>query len=225
MYLDAANPKSYVSGSTIWSDLSNVGNNGVLMNGPSFSSENGGSIVFDGNNDYGVIYSPTFMPVGTSDFTVSVWVKLNSLPFTNPRICCQSIDSNNYFNLGTYGGSSPGTYDTFWFEIKKSGIFYCGNFNQSIKYTTGVWYNLVGTFNNTTNNVGFYINNVIRIGAGVNGIEPSPTNSLIIGNNNTASPTNDPLPGNIASISMYNRVLTYSEILQNYNTTKTRFGL
>ena len=52
LYLDAANPKSIVSGSTIWTDLSRGGNNGTLIGGPTFNSGNGGSIVFDGSNDY-----------------------------------------------------------------------------------------------------------------------------------------------------------------------------
>jgi hypothetical protein len=52
LYLDAANPNSYVSGSTTWRDISRGGSNGTLINGPTYSSANGGSIVFDGTNDY-----------------------------------------------------------------------------------------------------------------------------------------------------------------------------
>jgi hypothetical protein len=52
LYLDAANTRSYVSGSTTWNDISRSGNNGTLINGPTFNSGNGGSIVFDGVNDY-----------------------------------------------------------------------------------------------------------------------------------------------------------------------------
>ena len=50
--LDAANTKSYVSGSTVWRDLSGNNNSGSLTNGPTFNSANGGSIVFDGVDDY-----------------------------------------------------------------------------------------------------------------------------------------------------------------------------
>ena len=52
LYLDAANTRSYVSGSTVWTDLSRVGNNGLLINGPTFNSLNNGSIVFNGTNQY-----------------------------------------------------------------------------------------------------------------------------------------------------------------------------
>ena len=52
LYLDAANPYSYVSGSTVWNDISRTMTSGSLINGPTFSSANNGSIVFDGVNDY-----------------------------------------------------------------------------------------------------------------------------------------------------------------------------
>jgi hypothetical protein len=51
LYLDAGNVKSYPTTGTTWTDLVGV-NNGVLTNGPTFNPSNGGSIVFDGTNDY-----------------------------------------------------------------------------------------------------------------------------------------------------------------------------
>jgi len=50
--LDAGNTKSYPGSGTTWTDLSGNGNTGTLTNGPTFDSANGGSIVFDGTNDY-----------------------------------------------------------------------------------------------------------------------------------------------------------------------------
>ena len=50
--LDAANRRSYISGSFVWNDISGNRNSGSLINGPTFDSANGGSIVFDGTNDY-----------------------------------------------------------------------------------------------------------------------------------------------------------------------------
>ena len=52
LYLDAANTLSYTSGYTVWNDLSGNNNNGTLVDGPTFSSGNAGSIVFDGVDDY-----------------------------------------------------------------------------------------------------------------------------------------------------------------------------
>jgi len=52
LYLDAANTKSFISGSTTWNDISKNKNDGTLINGPTFNPNNMGSIVFDGLNDY-----------------------------------------------------------------------------------------------------------------------------------------------------------------------------
>ncbi len=64
IYLDAGNPKSYVSGSTTWYDLSGNNVNGTLTNGPTFSPEANGCIVFDGIDD---IVTTTFNKVQTSN--------------------------------------------------------------------------------------------------------------------------------------------------------------
>ena len=69
--LDAGNTLSYVSGSTTWRDLSGNNNSGSLVNGPTFNSVNGGSIVFDGSNDY-VEISPVN---ASSQFTLNFWIK------------------------------------------------------------------------------------------------------------------------------------------------------
>jgi hypothetical protein len=78
MYLDAGNTKSYLSGSSTWNDLSGNGNNGTLTNGPTFSSANGGSIVFDGVDDtITVPYSSTLDPTG--GITIEAWIYANNI--------------------------------------------------------------------------------------------------------------------------------------------------
>jgi len=52
LYLDAGNASSYSGSGTAWNDLSGNSRNGTLTNGPTYSATNGGSIVFDGSNDY-----------------------------------------------------------------------------------------------------------------------------------------------------------------------------
>jgi hypothetical protein len=75
MCLDAANRKSFVSGSDTWFDLTGNNNTGSLQNGPVFSSQNGGSLTFDGVDDYVIIgKSPYQLPtIGTNDVTINVW--------------------------------------------------------------------------------------------------------------------------------------------------------
>ena len=52
LYLDAGNASSYPGSGTAWTDLSGNSRDGTLTNGPTYSGTNGGSIVFDGSNDY-----------------------------------------------------------------------------------------------------------------------------------------------------------------------------
>ena len=76
LYLDAANPNSYVSGSTSWRDISRGGNNGTLVNGPTFNSANGGSIVFDGVDDNISFSGNTFnySPGTSGGISLEIWV-------------------------------------------------------------------------------------------------------------------------------------------------------
>jgi hypothetical protein len=220
----------FVSGSyQTWFDLSRNNSAATLASSsiagsiPTFPSASNRVLQFNGTSSYASIPNMPFNPVSNSDFTISVWVKLNAKPLSNPRIVSLGSDANNYFNLGTYGGNSPGTYDTFWFEIKKAGTFYGGFWDSSRKYTTSQWYNLVGTSVNSTNTMAFYINGVSVTGTNVNGGAPSIFNTMFIGTNTTASV--EVINGYISQVQMYNRALTAQEVFQNYNATKTRFGL
>jgi len=69
--LDASKFYSYSRSGTTWTDLSGNGNNGTLVNGPTFSSANGGSIVFDGSNDY---MTSSFTFTANQAMTISGWL-------------------------------------------------------------------------------------------------------------------------------------------------------
>ena len=75
--LDAGNPNSYPGSGNTWKDLSRGRNNGTLVNGPTFSGANGGSLVFDGVNDYNQhINLQNFI---NQDITISLWVNFTVL--------------------------------------------------------------------------------------------------------------------------------------------------
>jgi hypothetical protein len=71
--LDAAKRDSYPGTGTTWNDISGNQNNGTLVNGPTFNSGNGGSIVFDGVNDYANLSDPMSLRLETFNFTLSLW--------------------------------------------------------------------------------------------------------------------------------------------------------
>ena len=90
--VDAANTKSYPGSGTTWTDISSKGNNGTLTNGPTFSSGNGGAIVFDGTNDY-VDFGSQVANLSTS--TISFWIKLQNNDSRNYVIQSYTANSNN----------------------------------------------------------------------------------------------------------------------------------
>jgi hypothetical protein len=218
--LDAANTKSYPGSGTTAYDLSGNLNSGSLVNGTGFSISNQGAWDFDGTNDY-IRVNSISNPVNVSDFSVEAWIKLDVIPTQNPRIVSLGGDASNYFNLATYGGNSPGTYDTFWFEVKKGGNYYGGFHNTGRKYVIDTWYHLLGTFDNSTNTAKLYINGVSVTGGGVGGGAPNVFSTLLIATS-TTSP-GEVINGLIPVIRYYTKILTASEIQQNFNALKSRF--
>lgn len=215
LYLDAANTRSYVSGSTTWNDISRSGNNGVLTNGPTFNSANGGSIVFDGVNDF-----VTFNNINLTNVTFEFWFSISNkvagfhyvMNYGNNiagQMLSISIANQNYLSLQTreiyvfLGGDDNSLKET----------------NFLINYDT--IYNVVLTASNGSNNLGFY----------VNGISYPISNSTILNLGSTfnlgryISNNSNFLNGKIFSLKVYNRILNSTEVLQNYNATNGRFGL
>lgn len=217
LYLDASDRTSYVSGSTMWRDLS-AGNNGTLTNGPTFNSGNGGSIVFDGTNDY-VDCGNTVGNFGTSNFTLSAWVKTTS---TSRSILAKQISNGwNGFNfyINTTGKLQP-TVD--WTTSAQFGYIIS---NTSVN--TGVWVYCVFVFIGTTkSNWKIYINGVSDsfteggvdiAGSGIN-------NSALFTLAKREFPEGT-LTGNISLVQIYNRALSAQEVLQNFNAQRQRFNI
>lgn len=221
LYLDAANIKSYPTTGTTWTDLSRSGNNGTLTNGPTFNSNNGGSIVFDGIDDYVQINNPNNLQ--NQNLTISVWIY--QLPQTASIkdildydhvslqgwvIQSEDATTNRYYYFGYYDGGSfqPST-----------GI----GVGKGIQLIDNVWQNLTYTKNGTS--VLGYLNGIqlVNFTAGNSNISYQPNRNLRIAN--VVSVYQRQYKGNISQVSVYNRALTATEVLQNYNSTKSRFGL
>jgi hypothetical protein len=220
LYLDAANTKSYPGSGTVWTDIVNLAN-GTLTNGPTFNSANGGSIVFDGVDDYVGITNPTILQ--NQNFSISVWINPLSpnqaitsiVDYDHGNLqgwVIQSEDSitNRYYYLAYYDGSTfqPST-----------GI----GAGKGVQLTNSIWQNLT-YIKNGTSIIG-YLNGIQNFTstAGNANISYQSDRNLRIGGVVFSLERN--YKGNIASTQIYNRVLSATEVLQNYNSTKTRFGL
>jgi hypothetical protein len=227
--LDASNASSYAGSGTSWFDLSGNGNNGTLTNGPTFSSENGGSIVFDGTNDYISIGSQNIVGTGTSAFTGELWWYINKTLASGEYIMPIRIKQDSEFLIVLYNPS--GTYNII------------PTFRLSTQYGTPVtnsdyinkWicmqFVYTGGNKNTASSYKIYINGA-QIAVGSNNFGPAGgegSNCNIIGANGNSGCntffTSGVMKGNIASYRLYTGELTAAQLLQNYNANKTKFGL
>ena len=208
--LDAGNRLSYVSGSTTWNDISNNANNGTLINGPTFNTGFNGSLVFDGVDDYVDTTFKASTSIGNGNpFTISAFFKTGNLA-QQMLVACPD---NPRFYIEVFNRS--GVLVSHW------GI---GNNNNSSTSTAIInlnqIYNYVATYDG--NIAKGYLNGVLTDTDTI-GSQSYNTNFLQIGKYTSGLPLY--LSGSIYTTQLYNRALSASEVLQNYNATKTRFGL
>jgi len=216
--LDAANPASYSGSGTIWYDLSGNGNSGTLENGVGFDSGNGGSLSFDGEDDY---VDFTLEPdLNGKSFSAGCWFKTTD---TDMRL----IQNCSTGGFGTKNGFQISVIDNTFANIgvtDSSGNFVRFDTVSSTSYTNGNWHFVCLTFNTSTGTAELYLDGIFSasgtdtglIGANMNGV------GLEIGRANASSQY---LNGNISYAFMYNRALTADEILQNFNVFRGRYGI
>ena len=206
--LDAGNANSYPGTGTTWFDLAS-GNNGTLVNGPTYDTTNGGSILFDGVNDR-ISTFPTQFPNNGSK-TIDVWFKTTST--VRQGLC------------GTRDGSTGWVFTINRTTSGRLTYFHTGSGTAEFAagITTNTWYNAVATHDSTTGLVKIYLNGSL-IGSANVGVIYSSTFNGVIGDEDSAVPST-PFKGNIPKVTIYNKVLTDTEILNNFNSTRGRFGL
>ena len=205
--LDAANTKSYPGSGTTWFDISGNGNNGTLTNGPTFSSSNQGSIVFDGTDDI-----VTTSLSATLSFTWSVWFKTNVLASGYRNIISVPTGAYMLMLLDTSTNNMG-----FWSSDGMGG----GSLGVN-SLSTNTWYNavLVREGDGISGGYKAYLNSVFKGSA--NTSTWTIANTISLGGRTDA---NQYLNGNIALAQIYNRVLTANEILQNFYAQRGRFNI
>jgi hypothetical protein len=213
--LDAGEPSSYSGSGTTWTDLS--GNNfvGTLTNGPTYSSSNGGSIVFDGSNDY--VRIPYNSNLNPTTITVGAWIKRNQV--VNYAHFIGLPISNSTWNSPymSYGVEYIGTTDTISFPLGFTDNTFA--YTDAATYGNNIWFYFTGTYDKS--NVKVYIDGVLITTRAETRTLYNSTADFYIGAINTSSQY--PLNGNIAQVTIYNRALSASEIQQNYQALRGRF--
>lgn len=204
--LDAGNKYSYPGSGTIWTDLAGS-NDGTLINGPSFSNANGGSIVFDGSNDH-ILGTLPLIPFNSS-VTIEAVIRLNNTSSTK-NIISQGQSAVSF----SCGMVIVGT------ELRFRNSSNDHSLSSPQVLLANQWYHLV--LSTTASGTTGYIN-AVSSGTTVQKVTSNSVADYAIGKRPGA--TSEFMNGNIAKISIYSKALSQDEIIQNYNALKGRFGL
>jgi hypothetical protein len=221
MYLDAADRTSYPAYGTSWKDLSG-GNNGTLTNGPTFSSTNGGSIVFDGTNDYVLVNSGSTSINPTTAITVASYFNISSY-------------SANYapmvFKQNNYGGQFE-QYSLYLVNTEvgfvMTGIDRSQKIARSIADYRNQFVYAVGTCDINTDELKLYINGILIQTTSFPStfdIADTPINIGGSGVLKFGATYARFANGKIYSTQIYNRALSAAEVTQNFNAQRQRFNI
>jgi hypothetical protein len=205
--LDAINPNSYPQSGTIWYDTSGNNNSGTLTNGTSWTP-NGAqtSFSFDGVDDY--VDCGTSKITGNNPFSWGCWINPNTSPGTPLFMGLNSTG----FGMVSYWDSAVGN------KKVRVGTWFEDRLTASTVIPDNTWAYTFWTWDGTT--LSSYTN-------GINDGTASGFSFNIAGNKTTigTAVSQQYFKGSISSTQIYNRALSASEVLQNYNALKSRFGL
>jgi hypothetical protein len=199
-----------------WVDLGGNGNHGELVNGPTYNSSNQGTIVFDGTNDY--VNIPSFSSKPTTAMTCEAWIKPTT-PTLSGTIRGGAISSTNSMYLGIINSVDGGnTHAMHWAVQTSNSRLY--NWNGSIP--NNQWSHLLGTYDGTTSRA--YLNGVQIDSWAQTGTITDAT--YVVGTYGGALTDGvHNFNGQIAIARIYNKALSASEVLQNFNAQRKRFGV
>lgn len=211
LYLDAANPQSYSGTGNTWFDLSKSKNNGTLVNGVAYDSSNGGSLIFDGSNDYVSLASIPQIAQSTYSSTVEV----------------TAIRERARFEV-MFGGGVPTSHQGFYVGFRSSNTsnfmyaYYSNDQDSSTPVTNLQWNHYVATYDHTIGSRYRYFNGEILLPKQDSGVRSTSASSFSIGAFNGSLYFFD---GKIQSVKVYNRSISAEEAKQNFQATRSRYGV
>ena len=214
----ATNFNPYYFGNTSWRDVSSNGNDSSLLNTDSqnYFSTNAGYIQFDGTNDYVSITQNSNTRLQNNYQTLSFFVYITS------------VGPNEAAFLWNVGANPTGMF-LFWsptainMQIQTGGTYI--NYPVSVTNALNTWMNITYIINNVGRTMTAYKNGAL-VGTSSQWSIFTPPNSVVeLGSNRATGNTGDYIKGRVANVLVYNRALTATEISQNYEADKSKFGL
>lgn len=213
----------YNNNAATWYDNGGLGYNTSLLNGPNYLSSNLGILSFDGTNDYGNIGSQLN---SYSTASIEGWFKSSAATYQNIIGWGAVGSGSNYSGIGL--NNIGGAYSdeslhvivngsTLQMYVRKGHDFYCD----------GIWHQVVATIGPGNNRI--YVDGIEQTVSYLQGTINTDSGGFNLASNLTyvgARPYGDGyMNGNISVIRVYNRILTQSEITQNFNAYRGRYGI
>ena len=200
--LDASKPSSYVGSGNSISSISGIGYSGTLINGPTFSISSGGSFTLDGSDDY--IFAPIDTNLFSTEATMIIWLKNTNAAAGIGFLGFGQGDQNDH-----YPWVDGSAYISTFRNGRLGPITLSSTINRALPHMVSVTTDSSNwklyqnsTLQHTTSSTGSVYLSRFTIGFSIN--------TWFYG-------------GEVYAFMIYNRALTESEILQNYNAMKNRF--
>ena len=209
-YWDAANPRSYSGSGNTWYDLTRNGNNLSLTNSPTYNSS---GYFATGSTGYFTGAGSSSIPSGSNSYTMSCIAQLPTWGTSRGIMSIGGYGSNNGSNaIRTGDTANPGYFYNYWWY----NDLYITNNNANT--ASSRWFSISATYDGTTRKI--YVNSIL-----VGSDTPSAPNVSSTTIQLAKTWNTEYLNGLISLAKIYNRALSATEILQNYNATKRRYGL
>lgn len=218
---DPANSKSLVSGTASYLDLSKNEFSATLVNGCSFSSNNYGTLIFDGINDYvSTSYTTAF---GTSNLTISIWFNFTSNQIGS--VFSKRIGTPTFEQLSIFISDNViATIAGARIAVNDNNMGTNRNYLSSRNFNDGLWHNFVVV--RDTNQNRYFIDGILD--SVVTSTKPnlSTSSRIFFGSSgDNLNPSTLFFNGRMGPVYLYNRPLTATEVRQNFDAIKSRYSL
>jgi Concanavalin A-like lectin/glucanases superfamily len=204
LYLDAGNFVSYPGSGTTWYDLSPNHNNATLT--ATTYTVGSGALTFNGTTSKATFNTPNNIPVGNTQYTISVWFNAAATGGGKGFIGWGQYGTANRVNALKLNGSQYVNY--WWANDLAGGNATVNNWINVTVTCNGVFRYLLVNGNYIT---GDYVGNVTHAVPNANNLTVGVTNGTEFFN------------GKISQVLVYNNTLGFNEIYNNYLATRSRY--